>query len=84
MGERTKRTYNVSTGTIRQVRELAEEYGVANSQDAVVAIAVDRLYGDVTAAAEAERWAEAAADPAFHKEAAEIGRLYDEDDTWPR
>ena len=43
-------------------------YGVADSQDAVVELAVERLYRDAIDRAEAELWTAAAADPAFQDE----------------
>jgi hypothetical protein len=43
MSARTKRTYNLSSATVRRVREMAERYGVAPTQDAVVELAVDEL-----------------------------------------
>ena len=36
MAVRTKRTYNLSSATVRRVRELADEYGAARTQDGVV------------------------------------------------
>jgi hypothetical protein len=43
MASRVKRTYNLAPATIRRVKEMAEEYGVAPSQDAVIELAVDEL-----------------------------------------
>jgi hypothetical protein len=83
MEPRTKRTYRISTRTQARVRELASRYGVAASQDAVVEAAVDRLYREVEAQAEADRWADAAADPEFQHEAASIARIFDATETWP-
>lgn len=80
---RTKRTYRLSDRAQSRVRELAGEYGVAGSQDAVVEIAVDRLYREVEAAAEATRWAAAAEDPAFRAESADLERAFSGADTWP-
>lgn len=80
---RTKRTYRLSTRTQARVKELSARYGVAGSQDAVVEVAVDRLYREVEAEAEGDRWAEAATDPAFHSESAAIARIFDNAETWP-
>jgi hypothetical protein len=83
MTARVKRTYNLSGVTVRRVRELAEEYGAAATQDAVVEAAVERLYMDARAAAEAVRWDEAARDPDFRAEAAAVAEAFDDLDRWP-
>jgi hypothetical protein len=83
---KTKRTYNLSEQTVRAVRELADEYGVAPSQDAVVELAVDELRRRLRDADEARRWAAARSDPGFVGEASEIETAYQAADaeTWPR
>ena len=83
MEPRTKRTYRISPRAQARVRELASRYGVAASQDAVVEAAVDRLYREVEAQAEADRWAEAAVDPEFRDEASGIARAFDVAEAWP-
>ena len=83
MEARTKRTYRLSARTQARVKELSAHYGVAGSQDAVVEAAVDRLYREVEAAAEGDRWAEAATDPGFQIEMGDIARLFDDAETWP-
>ena len=83
MEARTKRTYRLTARTQARVKELSARYGVAGSQDAVVEVAVDRLYREIEAQAEAARWAEAAADPAFRAESADIARLFRDAETWP-
>ena len=83
METRSKRTYRLSTRAQARVREMAGEYGVGGSQDAVVEIAVDRLYREVEAAAEARRWAAAAEDPAFTGEVEELAREFAELEAWP-
>ena len=83
METRSKRTYRLSTRAQARVREMAGEYGVGGSQDAVVEIAVDRLYREVEAAAEARRWAAAAEDPAFTGEVEELAREFAEVEAWP-
>jgi len=80
---RIKRTYNLEDVTIRHVRELSAEYGVAQSQDAVVELAVERLYRESLDRSERERWAAAAADPAFVAEMREIAADLDGADPWP-
>ena len=83
---RTKRTYNLPERTVLAVRELAATYGVASTQDGVIELAVDELARRLRDDAEARRWAEAAADPAFRAEAAELAATYETADreTWPR
>jgi hypothetical protein len=68
MESRVKRTYNLSAATVRSVQELAGEYRVARSQDAVVELAVDELRRRIRDAEEAAAWERAAADPAFRAE----------------
>ena len=83
---RTKRTYNLPERTVRTVRELAASYGVAETQDGVIELAVDELARRLREDAEAERWAAAAVDPAFVGEARDVGGAYASADaeTWPR
>ena len=81
--QRTKRTYRISPEAQARVRELAAKYGVGASQDAVVETAVNRLYRDVEAQAEANRWRDAAGDPDFRAEATELAGVFDGADTWP-
>ena len=83
MATRTKRTYNLSSATVRRVRELAEEYGTARTQDAVVELAVERLYLEARAHADEERWAAAAADPELRAEFDAIAADFDDPGTWP-
>ena len=83
MEPRSKRTYRLSERAQARVREMAGEYGVGGSQDAVVELAVDRLYREVEAAAEAQRWAVAAADPAFTTEMTDLDREFSSSETWP-
>jgi len=83
MPTRIKRTYNLDQATVRHVRELSAEYGVAGSQDAAVEIAVERLYQEALDRIDAERWAAAAADPTFLSEMREIAAELDGNETWP-
>ena len=83
MSVRTKRTYNLSGVTVRRVRELAERYGEARTQDGVVELAVERLYVEAQARADLELWAAAASDPEFRSEAASIAEELDPPDRWP-
>lgn len=83
MAGRSKRTYNLAQTTIRRVRELSEEYGAAGTQDAVVDLAVERLYVELREQAEAERWAAAAEDRAFQAEVREIARELADAESWP-
>jgi hypothetical protein len=80
---RSKRTYRLSERAQARVREMAGEYGVGGSQDAVVELAVDRLYREVEAAAESQRWAAAASDPAFTTEMTDLEREFSSSETWP-
>jgi hypothetical protein len=82
---RTKRTYNLSPATVRRVRELAETYGVAPSQDAVIELAVDELDRRLREEREAALWEQAATDAEFKQEAQEIQAAYRSADreTWP-
>ena len=81
MAPRTKRTYSLRPATVSRVRELAARYG--SSQDAVVDRAVEELDRSVREEVEASRWAEAADDPAFIAEVAQIAATFDEPDRWP-
>jgi len=81
MAARTKRTYSLRPATVSRVRELAARYG--SSQDEVVDRAVEELDRAVREEAEASRWAEAAEDPEFTAEAAQIAAAFDEPDRWP-
>jgi hypothetical protein len=83
MAETTKRTYRLTERAQSRVRELAGRYSIAGSQDSVVELAVDRLYREVEAAAEAREWAAAAADPAFRGESDQIARAFADAETWP-
>ena len=83
--ERTKRTCNLPTRTVQLVREIASDYGLAPTQDALVELAVDELARRVRDEREAELWAGAAEDPEFRGEAAAIERAFGTADleTWP-
>jgi predicted kinase len=85
MAGRTKRTYNLSSSTVRRVREMAERYGVAPSQDAVIELAVDELERRLRDAEEATIWAAAAEDPGFVAETEDLEAAYRTSDreTWP-
>jgi len=85
MPTRVKRTYNLAPGTIRRVREMAERYHLAPSQDAVVELAVDELGRRLLEAREADAWAAAASDPQFAAEVRETEDAYGAVDreTWP-
>ena len=68
---------------MRRVRELAERYGAARTQDGVVDLAVERLYVEAQDRAERELWSTAATDPEFRSDVASIARDLDEPDSWP-
>jgi hypothetical protein len=83
MAGRVKRTYNLSPATVHRVRELAERANVAATQDAVVELAVERLYADVRERDEAAEWEAAAADPAFASEVRGIAADFHDAESWP-
>ena len=83
MTTRIKRTYNLDESTVRHVREMSAEYGLADSQDAVVELAVERLLRVALDRVESDRWAAAAADPAFVAEMREVAADLDGGDAWP-
>jgi hypothetical protein len=83
MTARTKRTYNLSPQTVSQVRELAGQSGSATSQDAVVELAVDRLYREFRDRQDEELWARAADDPGFRGEMRSIATAYADTEEWP-
>lgn len=85
MGTRVKRTYNLAPTTVRRVKEMAEDYGVAPSQDAVVELAIDELERRLRDERESNAWAEAAKDPAFGAEVDELEAAYRSADreAWP-
>ncbi|MGH2444965.1 MAG: hypothetical protein ACRDGD_02870 [Candidatus Limnocylindria bacterium] len=86
MATRVKRTYNLAPGTVKRVREMAERYGVAPSQDAVIELAVDELERRLREQQETDAWERAAADPSFGAEVEELAGAYGSADreTWPR
>jgi hypothetical protein len=85
MAPRVKRTYNLAPATVKRVREMAERYGVAPSQDGVIELAVDELERRLRDEREAAAWESAASDPAFRAETEELETAYRSADreTWP-
>lgn len=85
MAIRMKRTYNLAPRTVQRVREMAERYGVASSQDAVIELAVDELERRIREQREADAWDQAAADAQFQSEVDEVEGAYRSADreTWP-
>ena len=65
------------------LRELSADYGLADSQDAVVELAIERLYQEALDRVEAERWTAAAASPAFVEEMCGVAADLDIDGLWP-
>ena len=67
------------------MRDMAERYGIASSQDAVIELAVDELERRIREQREADAWEQAAADPQFRSEVDDIGAAYRSADreTWP-
>ena len=86
MTGKVKRTYNLAPATVQRVRELAEEYAVAPSQDAVIELAIDELERRLLEQREADAWAAAAFDPEYQREVRSIDDAYRPADaeTWPR
>jgi len=82
---RTKRTYNLPDRTVALVRELSAGYGLADTQDGVVELAVDELVRHLREADEADLWATARADPEFVAEVGVVERGFAAADaeTWP-
>ena len=82
---RTKRTYNLPERTVAAMRELAATYGVESTQDGVIELAVDELARRLRDDAEAQRWEDAASDPGFRAEVADLTAAYQATDheTWP-
>jgi hypothetical protein len=85
MATRVKRTYNLDPRTVRAVRELADEYGVAPSQDAVVELAIGELRRQVRDREESEAWGRAAKDSTYRAEVEALERefLAADLETWP-
>ena len=85
MADRVKRTYNLSSGAVQRVREMTERYGVAETQDAVVELAVDELERQLRDAREAATWEAASLDPTFAVEVDTLDQAYASADreTWP-
>ena len=85
MPTKQKRTYNLAPRTVRAVRELADEYHAAPTQDAVIELAVDELQRRLREAAEADAWEAAAGDAGFMTEAMELDEAFATADreTWP-
>jgi predicted transcriptional regulator len=86
MASKVKRTYNLDPETVRRVRELADEYAVAASQDAVIELAVGELERRLLEQREADAWAAASSDPEYQREVGAIETAYRTVDaeTWPR
>ena len=80
---RIKRTYNLSPESIEQVRRLAGEAGLADSQDGIVELAIERLYREVRDRDESSIWSRAAHDAAFQSEVRELDAVYGASEGWP-
>jgi hypothetical protein len=85
MPVKQKRTYNLTPATVRAVRELADDYHAAPTQDGVIELAVDELRRRIRDAEESAAWERAAADPAFRAEAEtiEADLPVTDPETWP-
>ena len=85
MPPKQKRTYNLTPATVRAVRELADDYHAAPTQDGVIELAVDELRRRIRDAEESAAWEHAAADPAFRAEieAIDADLPVTDPETWP-
>ena len=85
MPTKQKRTYNLAPRTVRAVRELADDYHAAATQDGVIELAVDELQRRLREAAEADAWEAAAGDAGFIGEVRELDESFASADreTWP-
>lgn len=83
MVTRIKRTYNLSPESVEQVRRLVGETGLADSQDGIVELAIERLYREVRDREEASLWSRAAHDDAFLAEVRELDAVYGASEGWP-
>lgn len=85
MSPKQKRTYNLTPRTVRAVRELADEYHAAPTQDGVIELAVDELQRRLRETAEASIWEAAVGDAEFSGEAGELESAYRAADreSWP-
>jgi hypothetical protein len=85
MSAKQKRTYNLAPQTVRAVRELADSYHAAPTQDAVIELAVDELQRRLREVAEAAAWDAAGTDSAFIGEVQELEDAFAPADreTWP-
>ena len=81
MADRSKRTYSLRAETLARVRELAGRYGT--SQDALVDVAVERLYRAARDEDEASAWDAAGNDADFQREMRELAASFDEAGSWP-
>jgi hypothetical protein len=85
MPTKQKRTYNLAPRTVRLVRELADDYNAAPTQDGVIELAVDELQRRLRETAEADAWEAAAGDAGFIGEVQELDEAFASADreTWP-
>lgn len=66
------------------MRKLAGRGRLARSQDALVELAVDRLYEELREEEEGALWDAAADDPEFQAEMKAIVKAYRDADAWPK
>lgn len=78
---RVKRTYNLSQASVNAVKRLADESGVASSQDAVVERAITDLDRRVRDARDALLWRQSAQDSGFVTEMQQLADGFMADDT---
>ena len=83
MSHKSKRTYNLSPETVERVRVLASRADLAPTQDAVVELAIDQLYRQVTDREEAALWTRAYEDEGFRNEMRTLASELDTHTSWP-
>lgn len=71
-----KRTYNLSPDTVLTVKRLVEDRQVAPTQDALVEEAITEMARRIRDADDTISWEQAASDPAFRDESAELDRAF--------
>lgn len=86
MASRLKRTYNLSEDTVRTIKMLVRDRGVAVTQDSLIEEAVAQLARMVRDRDEAALWERAGKDSAFRRESDDLDRAFARDDreAWER
>ncbi len=77
---KVKRTYNLAPEVVATVKSLVEERHVAPTQDALVEAAIRQYGRQLQDAEDTRRWSQAAADPEFQAEMAELWAEFADED----